>query len=318
MRFQDMPIRRKLTTMVLVTSVVAMLLMSGAFLTSEFLTIRRTIVRQVATLGEITAANSTGALAFENQEDAREILNVLSAERHIVAAGLYDRNGRLLSRYPASSAVDSVPGAPGAPGYRFEDGCLYGFQPVVQAGGDRLGTLYLKFETSTIITDWLEVALKIGVAVMVVVFAVVYLLSHSLQRQISQPILALADAAKAVSERGDYSVRAAKTGDDEIGQLTEAFNRTLMAQVIQVKLNQGLEKLVKKRTAELEIVNKEALRRSSYSVSHDLRAPLRHVDGFAALLTKHAEGSLDEKGRHLLTTISKSAKQMGRLDRRPA
>src|SRR5665213_3768525 len=63
---------------------------------------------------------------------------------------------------------------------------------------------------------------------------------------------------------------------------------------------------------QLEASNKE-LEAFSYSVSHDLRAPLRHVDGFASLLTKHAGQSLDEKGRHLLSTISKSAKQMGCL-----
>ncbi|MBL9215950.1 MAG: CHASE3 domain-containing protein [Opitutaceae bacterium] len=51
----------------------------------------------------------------------------------------------------------------------------------------------------------------------------------------------------------------------------------------------------------------------SYSVSHDLRAPLRHVDGFAGLLEKHAGAALDEKSRRYLSTISTAARQMGRL-----
>lgn len=66
------------------------------------------------------------------------------------------------------------------------------------------------------------------------------------------------------------------------------------------------------QNARLEIANKE-LESFSYSVSHDLRAPLRHIDGFAGLLAKHAEATLDEKGRRFITVISTSAKRMGQL-----
>jgi PAS domain S-box-containing protein len=66
------------------------------------------------------------------------------------------------------------------------------------------------------------------------------------------------------------------------------------------------------QNARLEIANKE-LESFSYSVSHDLRAPLRHIDGFAGLLAKHAEPTLDEKGRRFIAIISSSAQRMGQL-----
>jgi PAS domain S-box-containing protein len=77
-------------------------------------------------------------------------------------------------------------------------------------------------------------------------------------------------------------------------------------------LNETLEQHVIERTTELQAAN-EALESFSYSVSHDLRAPLRHVRGFVEMLQQDAGPSLSEKNLGLLTTISRSAKQMERL-----
>src|SRR3979409_1853368 len=142
MAFKDTPIKRKLTTLFLLTSGAVVLLTCAAYFAFEYLTFRQTILGQLSTLGKVIAAHSTAAVALCNERDAGEILAALKAERHIVAAGLYDRDGKLFSRYPATLSVDAFPAAPEQDGYRFDGSYVAGFQPVAQ-GNRRQGTLYL-------------------------------------------------------------------------------------------------------------------------------------------------------------------------------
>ena len=78
------------------------------------------------------------------------------------------------------------------------------------------------------------------------------------------------------------------------------------------RLNQELEHRVVERTAQLEAAYRE-LEAFAYSVSHDLRAPLRHIDGFINLLQKNVQTQLDEKSRHYFSIIAQSANAMGTM-----
>src|SRR5882724_2359149 len=117
--FRDTPIRRKLMTILLLTSGAVVALTCASFFAYEFLTFRQTNVRQLSMLGEVIASNSTAALAFDNQNDATEILSALKAERHVVAAALFDKSGKLFAKYPAALAEGNFPVALEADGYRF-------------------------------------------------------------------------------------------------------------------------------------------------------------------------------------------------------
>jgi len=311
---KDAPIQRKLMTVILVTSGAVLLLTYSAYFAYEFITFRQTIERQLSTLGEIIATNSTAALAFDSREDAYEILSAVRADKHIVAAGLYDEKGNLFSYYPDNLPATEFPALEKREGYVFLQSHLIGFQPIVQ-GTRRLGTLYLKSDTVAL-SNRLLLYSSIALVMIVVSFLVAYLISKNLQKRISTPILALAETAKAISDRQDYSVRAQKLGDDELGLLTDAFNQMLgriHRQNEEITLfNQNLEQKVAERTNDMELANKE-LEAFSYSVSHDLRAPLRSIHGYMNIFSEEYADRLDEEAKRLIGIVLRNSHMMGKL-----
>jgi signal transduction histidine kinase len=129
-----------------------------------------------------------------------------------------------------------------------------------------------------------------------------------LSRRITKPLHSFTQAAAAIAE-GDYSRLVKVDTDDELGSLARAFN----SMVIQVRDSRNkLEQKVQERTAKLEAANRE-LESFSYSVSHDLRAPLRAVAGFSRILCEEYEPQLPSEARQYLHRVEDNAQQMGRL-----
>jgi len=140
--------------------------------------------------------------------------------------------------------------------------------------------------------------------------------------RITTPLHELTLASEAIAS-GNYGGRVAIHRRDELGRLSVAFN----AMTRQIEgAHRDLEERVQQRTAkleeasgllkrhvdELDAVNRE-LESFTYSVSHDLRSPLRHITGFAMMLRESASSTLDAEGQRYLTTIMDAATRMGRL-----
>lgn len=149
------------------------------------------------------------------------------------------------------------------------------------------------------------------------------LLGYVLFDRLVQPIVTLTDMVSRVdlsTETEDSVQMATPTfsdklieidlqADDEVQQLTAAFN-ALIGQLRQSF--ETLEERVASRTAELQVANRE-LEAFAYTVSHDLRAPLRHIDGYMELLKQRMNRTLDERSQHYMITISDAANHMGQL-----
>jgi len=338
--FKDRPIGHKLMISMLLTSLVVMLLMEGAYFIYGFLSLRTATAQQLAILGEITAANSTAALEFDNQQDAQEILAALSAEPNIVAAAIYNQDGHLFSRYPTAQPVVNFPPRPGADGYVFEGSNLAGFQSMSQRER-RVGTLYLRFDMNEVVMRWLGGSLRAAFVVMVAALLVAYLLSRLLQAQLSRPIRELAETTLRLSHDHDFSVRAKKYGSDEIGRLTDAFNAMLLtieerenalhdvnealrrensergqAEHALQEAKSELEHKVDERTRELRAAKEKAESsdrlKSEFlaNMSHELRTPLNAIIGFTGTMLMRLPGPLTSDQDKQLRTIQNSARHL--------
>lgn len=260
-------IQKKLMRMVMLICGTILLLTSGAYFVYEYIIYKDLARQELASVARIIASNSTASLAFNDQEDAKEILSALRAQKSILAAVLYDADGKSFCTYMGEAMADSMPVYKGKDGYQFTARFLEGFEPVVQ-NEKRVGTLYLRSDIQAIYDRFFLYGI-IVVCFIAVSFLFVYLLSKQMQRSIADPILKLAAAARIISNKKDYSIRVAETNTgDEVGELTKAFNQMLGQIDFQNNeinlLNANLEEKIRQRTEELQNANQALVEQNEF------------------------------------------------------
>ena len=317
---QRAPIRQKLMLIAMVTTGGALLLAGAAIIYFNVSRFREEMKRDLVSLADIAAQNSTGALSFNDTNAARDTLSALHSRASIIGAALYDSHQKLF--YPWSPVNGAVfPTHPEKDGPRFQDGSLVVFRPVILKG-ERIGTVYLRSNLEQLTARVWAQAITV-LAVFLASGIVALVLSSALQRLISGPIVDLAGTARAVTERRDYSLRATKRSADELGALVDAFNDMLdQIQRRDSELQQAkevLEERVRERTLELQQRN-EDLNQSNkelddfaYIASHDLKEPLRGIHNFSSFLLEDYAGKLDDEGRSKLETLMRLTRRMETL-----
>jgi signal transduction histidine kinase/ActR/RegA family two-component response regulator len=335
MKLQDLSINRKLMLITMLTSSVALILLSAIFLWYDLSSFRRFLSEDLATQAEVIGYNSAAAMAFKDEAAASVTLSALKAKEDIVAAVLYDPHGKVFAQYVrANTAQPELPKVvPQLNGTSFTGNYLEVFHDV-SLNGEPLGTLFLQSDMSQVNARAKSYARFLALF-MFICALIAFLIASRLQTLISRPILRLEDTMRVVSTKKNYEVRALKFYDDEIGRLIDGFN-TMLSEIQHRDMQlQGANDELKMRTGELEveIVNRKQTQeellaakraaedasraKSSFlaNMSHELRTPLNAIIGYSEMIEEEIQDTgqinnvkdvqkIEAAGKHLLALIN--------------
>lgn len=222
---RNLPLSGKLMLVALVTTTLALSLAMVTFGYFERRALSDALGRDLETAAEMVGGMSTAALTFNDASVAEEHLAALEAFQHIESACIFAADGDLFASYQRSLGKQVECRRRHFEGYRIADGLATVSLPVLLED-QRIGTIVIHANLSPVNEKMYGFA-RIGVLVVALAALGALTLSWRLHGIITQPIRHLVAAAKQVSETKDYSVRAEKQADDEIGVLADTFNEML-------------------------------------------------------------------------------------------
>ncbi len=295
--FADIPIKRKVTYITLLTSCVAILFSSAIFIIGDLITSRRGLAEEVSTIAEIVGRNSAAAILFDDDRAAEETLSALSTKPNIVSAlivmpdskvfAAYSRgqNGALAegSTEPSRGESQYVVGFTGTEIKKalYFDDYIDVVEPIV-LDGETIGHVILRSDLEYIYSQ-MQFQLTIATVATILSLLIAIVLSSRLQRVITRPITHLVDVMNRVTRDRTYATRAQKHGNDELGELIEGFN----AMLEQIQANE--DSLAARIRAEAA---NQAKSEFLANMSHELRTPLNAIIGFSEILVRQEFGPL--------------------------
>lgn len=292
----------KLKAVIVVTTVAALFLSLSGIVVYETVAARESLVGEMETLADVLGANGAAALAFQQPEAAVRILSSVEAKPHIVAGYFLTPEGDLFATYEK----EAIPPLPTlslptlSKKAHFGDGLL-ALQRDIIRDAEKIGMIQLVSNLEPI-HQKVRNSVIVMVAVLVGCAALALAISYRWLRTISQPIFDLAKTASQVSASHDYSLRAVKTTDDELGRLTDGFNQ-MLEQI------ENANRELQSKNQELARSNSD-LERFAYVASHDLQEPLRVVTSYSALLEDEMGQDLSPDAKKYLDYVVSASGRM--------
>jgi PAS domain S-box-containing protein len=238
-------VRGKLMRVVLLTTAIALTVTGIAMLTHELTVYRQSWAIDLSNESAILALSTAPALAFDDQVVAQRNVSALQARPRVKTAAIYDAGGALYASFVREGEPPAPPRVPLITGTRLSGDQLEIAQPVVRSG-EALGTIYLKARYDVL--GRVATYLEIFAVVMLLSLAVSYAFSRGLQQVITEPLEAMTSVARNIVNRRDYSLRAKKTTDDEIGVVVTAFNS--MMDEVEARTRSLQDEIAVRETAE--------------------------------------------------------------------
>ncbi len=310
------PIRRKLIANSLITSSIALLLTAIFLTVFELRQTRLNIANELTSIGEMVGTNVSASLIFNDQQAAERTVKALRAMRRVAVAGIARPDGKWFASYIRGDAPQArLPEIVGPDGNRLEGSNMVLFRSLI-VDGEKIGTVYLQSDMAEVLTKLRRYGLMLC-TVMGMSALLTLLVGTMLQRSISGPLSQLASLAHGISADKNYTARAVKTSDDELGVLVDSFN-TMLEQVEQ--RDRELEDKVAQRTAELTRANHEltdardraeqaARLKSEFlaNMSHEIRTPMNVIIGMTQITL---DTTLTPKQSRYLGMVRSSAESL--------